>query len=124
MNINKTVHESGSLRLEIIENENDISVIWLGKSTDREPGKFLIPILTEAVHKAAVSEKIVIFDFCNLEYLNSSTITPIFRIVSKLDISLKEFKILFQKNIRWQVLNFSALHVLSTRDPRIEISGI
>ena len=118
------IHESGNLRLEIRENEKEITVLWFGKSAERDPGKFLIPVLKEIIEKAVVNDQIVILDFCKFEYMNSSTITPIVRLLSHIDPEIKSVKLFYDKSLRWQVMNFSALQVLNARDKRIEITGV
>jgi len=120
----KITYEHGKLTLEIKESQNNITIQWLGKSTDREPALFLAPVLNEVIEKAVTSNKILIMDFAALEYMNSSTITPIVRLLSHLDKSLASVQIFYNKNLRWQALNFSALQVLNTRDPRIVITGV
>ena len=37
------VFKSGPLTLEVTDSEPDITVRWLGKSAERDPGKFIAP---------------------------------------------------------------------------------
>jgi hypothetical protein len=112
------------LKIEIIESEKSIDVKWEGKSIDREPSKFLSPILVEVLGMANGRNKRIIMDFQNLSYMNSSTITPIIKILDRAKKGVIKITILYQKALKWQELNFSALEIFRTKDQRLEIKGL
>ena len=112
------------LSIEVIEHEASIDVKWEGKSIDREPSKFISPILVKVLGMASSLNKRIIMDFQSLSYMNSSTITPIIKILDRAKKGMTKITINYRKNLKWQELNFSALEVFSTEDNRLEIKGL
>ena len=112
------------LTIEVIEHESTIDVNWEGKSIDREPGKFISPILVKVLEMASALNKRIIMDFQSLSYMNSSTITPIIKILDRAKNGMTKITITYQKTLKWQELNFSALEVFRTEDNRLEIKGL
>lgn len=117
------IFTNGNLKLEVSEGNGKIKISFIGRSTDREPGKFLIPILKGCFDKAGDDKMEILMDFRLLEYMNSSTITPIIRLLTILEEGIKSVIIQYDNDLRWQNVIFSALHVFSKRDSRIEIKG-
>ena len=112
------------LSIEVVENEQTIDVKWEGKSIDREPSKFISPILVKVTEMASTLNKRITMDFQNLSYLNSSTITPIIKILERAKKGMTKITIIYRKSLKWQELNFTALEVFSTDDNRLEIKGL
>ena len=112
------------LSIEVIEHETTIDVKWEGKSIDREPGKFISPILVKVLEMASVLNKRIFMDFQSLSYMNSSTITPIIKILDRAQKGMTQITITYQKALKWQELNFTALEVFRTDDNRLEIKGL
>jgi hypothetical protein len=112
------------LSIEVVENQTSIDVKWDGKSIDREPSKFISPILVKVLEMAATMNKRITMDFQNLAYMNSSTITPIIKILDRAKKGMTKITILYRKSLKWQELNFSALEVFRTDDNRLEIKGL
>ena len=120
----KQIFESGLLKLEVMENSDSINVDWKGKSTERNPGSFLTPILLKVLKNSSDANKRIVMDFRDLQYMNSSTITPIIKILERVKKSNKCLTVLYDKSLKWQELNFSAIEIFQTRDQRIQIKGI
>lgn len=116
-------YTSGLLQIEIGENDSSIEITFLGKSTEREPGKFITPILSEVIQNSRKYNKGVSMNFLRLEYMNSSTITPIIRILENTKKSAENISILYDKTKKWQELCFTALKIFETKDGRIKITG-
>lgn len=116
-------HTSRDLTLEIADVDGGIKIKWLGKSTAREPSLFLAPILTDVLRKSVEENKPIILDFTALEYMNSSTITPIIRLLDNARRGSTVVKVFYNKKLKWQELNFSALEIFQTNDKRIQIIG-
>ncbi|MBW2656817.1 MAG: hypothetical protein JRC59_03805 [Deltaproteobacteria bacterium] len=112
------------LTIQVVEHENSIDVNWKGKSVDREPSKFISPILVKVLEMAGDLNKRIIMDFQNMSYMNSSTITPIIKILEKAKSGMTKITIFYQKSLKWQELNFSALEIFKTKDNRLEIKGL
>lgn len=119
-----TTFTNNFLQIKMTEDEDSIRLAWSGKSVDREPGKFISPILLEMIKRSADAEKRVILDFCKLAYMNSSTITPIIKVLERAKKGKNKITVMYEKTLRWQEVNFSALRIFETADRRVEIKGM
>ncbi len=111
-----------NLTIELDDGEV-VRINWLGKSTAREPSQFVLPVLSKALELAAAGDKPIEIDFQRLEYMNSSTITPLIRILEQAKRGSAKVKVIYSKALKWQSLSFTALQVFKTEDGRIEIVG-
>ncbi|MGB5751107.1 MAG: SiaC family regulatory phosphoprotein [Desulfobacterales bacterium] len=112
------------LTIQVVEHRDTIDVRWEGKSVDREPSKFISPILVKVLEMASDLNKRIIMDFQSMAYMNSSTITPIIKILERANKGMTKITIFYQKSLKWQELNFSALKIFRTKDNRLEIKGL
>jgi hypothetical protein len=115
---------SHTLTIVVSEEPSAILVTWRGRSTARDPAEFLIPILTRALDRATEMKRPLTLDFRALEYFNSSTITPVVRLIEETKRRGASMVINYDKSRRWQELSFSALQVFHTGDQRIRILGV
>ena len=115
---------NSTLSLIVSEEPATISVVWKGRSTSRDPAEFLIPILTRALDRASEIKRPLTLDFCGIEYFNSSTITPVVRLIEEAKRRGASLVVRYDKKLRWQELSFSALQVFHTGDERIRIVGV
>ncbi len=122
--IKPEIFTNNYLSIEVMEHDASIDVKWEGKSLDREPSKFISPILVKVLGMASALNKRIIMDFQSLSYMNSSTITPIIKILDRAQKGMTKITINYRKTLKWQELNFSALEVFSTEDNRLEIKGL
>jgi len=120
---NVETYTSHLLTIEVEENHNEINITFKGKSTERDPSVFITPIMTESLHNSKKFSKKIMMDFRELEYMNSSTITPIIKIMENANDLNSSVSILYKKTKKWQDLCFSALKIFETKDHRIEITG-
>ena len=112
------------LVISVTEGNDYINIHWAGKSVERQPGAFITPILIKFLKKCIEREKRMILDFCNIEYMNSSTITPIIKILERAKRSKIGVTVNYLASLKWQHLIFSALEIFQTKDQRIIIKGI
>jgi hypothetical protein len=112
-----------ALTLRLFETDDAIRLEWSGMSMARDPGKFLVPILSRALDTGLQSGKQLVIDFRRLEYLNSSTITPVIRILEHARRGRSAVRIVYDKTLKWQALSFTALELFRTPDGRIDIRG-
>jgi hypothetical protein len=115
---------SHTLSLTVIDEPSGIGILWKGRSTSRDPAEFIIPILTKALDRATSLRCPLNLDFRNIEYFNSSTITPVVRLIEEAKRRGATLLIHYDKKLRWQELSFSALQVFHTGDARIRIVGV
>jgi hypothetical protein len=118
------IFESSLLKITLQENDKQIDVMWNGKSVDRDPSTFLTPILLNVLESSTRGEKAIQMDFRELEYLNSSTITPIIKILERAKRGNNYLTIVYKKSLKWQDLSFSALEIFQTQDGRVAIKGL
>jgi hypothetical protein len=112
------------LTLEKIVGDTSITIRFIGKSNERNPSKFISPILSDVLHQSDSGDKEIILDFKELEYMNSSTITPILKILDKATRE-KNYRIaiVYRQSLKWQDLSFSALKIFELKDNKIKIIG-
>ncbi len=116
--------QQNALTLELHDGPEEVRVTWLGRSTSREPGEFIVPVLSRAVELGRVQHKPVVLDFQQMAYMNSSTITPIIRLLGRALRTVSAVRVVYNKGLKWQELSFTALEVFQTTDQRIEIRGV
>jgi len=112
------------LKIELEEKKDTINISWSGKSVDREPGKFITPILVNAIRRSSGLNKKIILDFRKLDYMNSSSITPVIKILERAKRGRTQIGVVYKKSLKWQDLSFSALEIFKTKDGRVEIKGL
>lgn len=113
----------GELTLELHELPNELRLTWSGKSADREPSRFLVPVLTEALERARAAGLPLILDFTALEYMNSSTFTPVVKALDEARRRSVPVVLEYSLARKWQALSFSALRTFETLDGRIKVDG-
>lgn len=116
--------QQNSLTLELNDDADAVSLVWSGRSTVREPGAFIVPVLARALELGRSSDKPLVLDFRAMAYMNSSTITPIIRLLGKATRTVNKVRVVYRKDLKWQELSFTALEVFQTPDQRIEIRGV
>jgi hypothetical protein len=122
VNYSKT-YANAELTISVHEKETVIEVLWLGRSTAREPKIFIQPILNDIVDLANKIQKPINMDFRKLEYMNSSTITPILRMLEDAANANSTFSITYDSSLRWQELNFSALEIFRGKNRNFRLEG-
>jgi hypothetical protein len=109
--------------ISVTEGNDYINIHWAGKSIERQPGAFITPILMKYLKKSISRDKRMILDFCNIEYMNSSTITPVIKILERAKRGKAGVTVKYLASLKWQHLIFSALEIFQTKDQRILIEG-
>jgi hypothetical protein len=113
----------GELSLEAQQAPGELRVTWRGRSADREPGRFLLPILAELVAGCRRTSSRLCLDFSALEYMNSSTFTPVVRVIHEARQAGVAVALEYSQAKKWQVLSFSALRTFETADGRVTVVG-
>ncbi len=120
----KDIYKNQLLEVEVSEGDDSIVATWTGKSVDRNPSKFLRPMLADILQRSNGAKKKIILDFQKLDFMNSSTITPIIKILERAKRSKVRLIVKYNKLLKWQDLSFSALKIFQTEDKRIEVRGL
>jgi hypothetical protein len=113
----------GELALELSRPEGELRLSWEGKSADRDPARFLVPVLAEAMAAAAAASLPLVLDFSRLEYMNSSTFTPVVKALDESRRLSVPVVLEYSLSRKWQALSFSALRTFETLDGRIKVRG-
>ncbi len=106
-----------------VEDGATLLLNWLGKSSDRQPGKLLEPFFEKALDTAAEKKVPIHMHFDKLEYFNSSTISSLIQLIQKARARAVKLVIQYNATIRWQKLSFDALRVFA-KDDLLELRTI
>ncbi len=115
--------QQGELSLEAQAGPGELRVVWQGRSADREPARFLGPVLSELVETCRRAAARLRLDFTALEYMNSSTFTPIVRALGEARRSGVPIALEYAQGKSWQALSFSALRTFETADGSVAVLG-
>jgi hypothetical protein len=118
----ETLTQNG-LTIEVAETETDVRLEWRGRSSDRQPELFLAPVLREALTRTDEGRRRLVMDFAEMEYMNSSTFTPLVKLLDQAGRGPFRVRLEFSRARRWQGLSFAALRAFETADGRISIHG-
>jgi hypothetical protein len=113
----------GELTLELSQARGELRLVWSGKSAERDPSRFLVPVLGEAMQAAAAAGLPLVLDFSGLEYMNSSTFTPVVKALDESRRLSVPVVLEYSLSRKWQALSFSALRTFETLDGRIKVRG-
>jgi hypothetical protein len=113
----------GDLTLELSRVSGELRLAWQGKSAERDPSRFLVPVLAEAMETARVNGLPLVMDFSGLDYMNSSTFTPVVKALDESRRLSVPVVLEYSLSRKWQALSFSALRTFETLDGRIKVRG-
>jgi hypothetical protein len=113
----------GELTLEAHPGEGELRVVWQGRSAGRDPTRFLAPLLSELIEACRRGAARLHLDFSGLEYMNSSTFTPVVRAIDEARRAGVAIALEYSQDKKWQALSFSALRTFETADGRVAVLG-
>jgi hypothetical protein len=116
-------YTNDQLRVDVARENETVVVRFHGKSMLRDPNDFLMPILLRVLGEANAERKRLQLDFRSLAYMNSSTMTPVIKVLEQARVGDGMVTVLYRKALKWQDISFSALVIFQTPDGRIEIQG-
>lgn len=114
---------SNRLCIELIDGDDVVLLQWRGRSDDREPGQFLVPLMVSALQRCAGGARPLVMDFTAVEYMNSSSFSPLARLLERSAQGNDRVRLEYSQARAWQRLSFSALKAFETRDGRICVHG-
>jgi hypothetical protein len=117
-----TRYQTDQLTIESHKNRDKLVIRWLGRSEARDPGRALQPVL-DAVGADVSGAINVEFDFRMLEYMNSSTIHPILKLVQSASQSSSSVRVVYDRNKNWQRLSFMAMGAVLAGLKNVEVSA-
>lgn len=111
-----------TLRLESRETELQTVIAFHGVSEARDPSQFLGPIFRRAAEHAETTGRELVLDFRHLERMNSSTVVSIVRVFETARRGTLRIRVVYDRQVRWQRVCFSALIAFDTVGHRIQFS--
>lgn len=102
--------ERDGLEILIKDGEGNGTVTWRGASDSRNPSEFLDPIVEHIVRR--MRGRTLTVDFSGLDYMNSSTVSPIIALLKKVDANEIETLVLFS-NIDWQQTHLRCMKAIT-----------
>ena len=120
----QTQFREGGLEVDVVESGPVVRMAWRGRSLSRRPAEFLGPLLSQALELALQARKPLQIEFQQLLYMNSSTLTPLLRLLEEAKERGGEVIVQYARNLKWQATNFTALEALHARDAGIRVCGV
>ena len=97
---------NNQLTIDIADEERTITVHFLGKSILRDPNDFVMPILLRTLGEAIPAKKRIVMNFRDLSYMNSSTLTPVIKILERARVGEGQITVAYKKSLKWQDISF------------------
>ena len=106
---------TGSLRIDakVAPPPGPISLLWQGKSSDRNPSLALAPYFSEVLSSAIASQVPIELHFEKLEHFNSSTISAIIQLVEDARRRSVKLMVFYDREVRWQRMSLEPLRVFA-----------
>lgn len=115
--------EEGALKVGRADTEDELVLVFEGKSILRDPMEFLQPILFQVLEEAVETDKRLVLDFRNLAYMNSSTYTPLVKTLERARVGHAKVTVRYDENQQWQAVSFMAVSIFATSDGRVQVTG-
>jgi hypothetical protein len=115
--------QQGELALEAHAAPGELHVVWSGRSAERDPARFLGPLLADLVRTCRQGRARLRLDFSALEFMNSSTFTPIVKAIDLARQAGVAVSLEYAQSKKWQALSFSALRTFETADGSVAVLG-
>jgi hypothetical protein len=112
-----------TLAVELQRAPDALRLVFRGRSDARDPARFLLPLLRDAVARAQQADAPLVLDFRALDYMNSSTFTPIVKAIGVARTTGVPIVLEYDRERSWQALSFSALRTFETIDGRVQVQG-
>ncbi|HKO92306.1 MAG TPA: hypothetical protein VJU61_14180 [Polyangiaceae bacterium] len=115
-------YQAEDLTIESVERDNQLVLRWLGRSETKDPSQTLQPLM-DSVINAIESVKSVEFDFRSLDYMNSSTIRPILKLLQTASGRAANVHVRYDAGKTWQRMSFLAIGVALASLSNVKVSG-
>ena len=107
-----STYEADALRLRVLANHDGMTVFFEGRSDKRHPATTLTPWFEEILPQ--LNNQRVHVEFCNFEYMNSSSFMPIFQFLRDTAERATGLRVTYDSSKDWQRLSFSSLSALAS----------
>ncbi len=116
--ISYSFEESG---IRVVRGEHSTRIIWLGVWDLRVPDLGIGPFFKSLM--PSLSGKKVIVDFCECEYINSSSINTLFQLVKDLNAKELDTELLYNATVEWQRITFRSVKTVTQTLPHIHVTA-
>ncbi len=106
-------YEDGGLKIAARHSDSEVILEWSGYSDFRKPALVFGEYL-EGVSKQ-VNDKELVFDFRNLEHINSSTVATILSFVKRMDARKIRTRLVYNAAVEWQRINHQCMRTIARR---------
>lgn len=109
------------LEIKIVDSGSSVTMEWLGKSRGN-PNAVLLKYF-DSILEDLIGKKLTI-EFRNLDFMSSSTVTSIVRLVKSLEDKNIKAEINYMKDSEWQNASFIALATITRNMEHIAVNGL
>jgi hypothetical protein len=120
MNGTNIKFEQGELVIAFERSVDQATMSWRGVSDSRNPDEFLEPVFRHVLSKAQGCELEI--DFTGLDFMNSSTVSPIISLLKKLDAAKISTSVIFS-DIDWQQTHMRCLRTIARVMPNVVVES-
>ena len=108
--MSEQVYEQDGFTWAVAQFRERATIAWRGVADNRYPGPFLDPLTEEWVSK--LSDVEVTVDLRDLEFMNSATVTPLIKLVRRLDKNGKPVRVVFL-DVEWQRIHGNCMSAIA-----------
>ncbi len=112
----------GELKISLKGNGRRVYMSWNGRSAERDPATLLNPYLEGLLDEIQNRELLIAFQ--ELQFMNSSTVSPIIRFLKKLNERQVDTRITYDGRSKWQSASFKALNGLAMMMKHITVEEV
>jgi hypothetical protein len=115
---------AGDLLVEARGTAARLHLDWTGRSNARHPSVMLAPYFEAVLTRAKQSGCSIEVHFERLEFLNSSTVAAVIKLINDARDQNVRMHLTFDGQQKWQSLNFEALRVFEEADGLLSIRPV
>ncbi|MBN2196935.1 MAG: anti-sigma factor antagonist [Polyangiaceae bacterium] len=112
--------ENADLAIVLSETDDEVTVSLLGSSDARDPEEFLQPVFQRVMRH--IEGRSLIIDLTSLEFMNSSTVSPIIALVKTLDSRKVETRVRFGVE-EWQQVHLRCMRTITRMLGHVQVEG-
>lgn len=112
----------GELNISVKGNGRQVYMSWNGRSAERDPAALLNPYLESLLD--GIHDRDLLIAFQELQYMNSSTVSPIIQFLKNLNQRQVETRITYDGRSKWQSASFKALNGLAMMMKHITVEEV
>jgi len=112
--------EHAGLAIEVTGATEEATMIWRGISDARSPNDFLGPVFKKIIGE--LGPRTITVDFSHLEFMNSSTVSPIISLLKELDRVGTKTRVVFGAE-EWQQVHMRCIRTIARVLKNITVEG-